>query len=85
MEPTAVPTPEGAVLTIDFSDVHNMAVSIIKSMQDYDVTVAQGAATAALVLGHLMSPSDLDDDEAIKFIHWIIEQSGMYWSEGSVN
>jgi hypothetical protein len=79
------PTQVGATIQVDFADAHNLAVGILRSMQEYDVTVAQGAASAALVLGHLMSTGDLSDDDAVKFVHWVIEQSGMYFSEGSVN
>lgn len=79
------PTQDGAVLSVDFDDANNLAIGIIRSMSEYDVTVAQGTAACALVLGHLLSPGDLNDDEAIKFVEFLLNNAGMYFSEGELN
>ena len=72
--------------TVDYNEVHEVSVELLKMLQMSGSSVSVGASALALSLGRCLTPNPMSDDEEIKFVQDALEWTGMYLgSDGGVN
>lgn len=77
--------PARSIVTLDFGEVHNNSVDLLKLLENNDVEISEGAAALGLSFGRLMSPDPMTDEGEIMFIQALFEWAGAYFAEGGDN
>jgi hypothetical protein len=82
VEPTF---PATASFTIDFDEVHNASVGILKRLEQANTPVSVGTTALILSVGRILSPEPMSDEEEAQFVQMAMEWMGIYFTEGTVN
>lgn len=77
--------PNTVQITIDLDEAHATSVGLIGFMSEQNLPVSTAVAALIMSVGRLLAPTDLNEEDELKFTQATLDWVAAFFTEGMAN